>query len=59
MSFHSRVFSGIDAIMKYYEGVADTNLADDFYEEIRQFVISASRTSRGFQHSGERIQAGR
>ena len=30
--FHPRVFAEVDAIMRYYEEVADCRLADDFYE---------------------------
>lgn len=31
--FHPRVFSEVDAIMRYYEDVAGPQLADDFYDE--------------------------
>ncbi len=48
IKFHSRVFSEIDAIMKYYEGVAGDKLADDFYEEFRRFVVSASEHPEHF-----------
>lgn len=40
--FHPRVFSEIDSIMKYYEGVADSRLADDFYSEFRRTVVRAA-----------------
>jgi len=40
--FHPRVFCEVDAIMKYYEGVADSKLADDFYQEFRSKVLETS-----------------
>jgi plasmid stabilization system protein ParE len=39
--FHPRVFSEIDAIMRYYEDVADLRLADDFYDEFRSKVLES------------------
>lgn len=41
--FHPRVFSEVDAIMRYYEDVAGPELADDFYDEFRLFVQHASQ----------------
>ncbi len=41
--FHPRVFSEVDAIMRYYEDVAGPQLADDFYDEFRLFVQHASQ----------------
>ena len=39
--FHPRVFSEVDAIMRYYEDVADSRLADDFYADFRSKVMEA------------------
>jgi len=46
--FHSRVFSEIDAIMKFYEDSAGAKLADDFYEEFRRYVILAAEHPEHF-----------
>ncbi len=43
--FHPRVFSEINAIMKYYEDIGDLKLADDFYDELRRcFVLARDHT---------------
>jgi hypothetical protein len=39
--FHPEVYSDIDAIMRYYEQVANPELADRFYAEHRYFIIKA------------------
>ena len=52
--FHPRVFSEIDAIMKYYEDVADSRLADEFYEEFRRKVVRAAEHP---EHFNERVGA--
>lgn len=46
--FHPRVFSEVDAIMKYYEGVADSKLADDFYQEFRSKVLETAEYPERF-----------
>lgn len=48
ITFHPRVFSEIDAIMKYYEDVADTQLADEFYLELRSAVGRAAQNPEYF-----------
>lgn len=50
--FHPRVFSEIDAIMKYYEEVADAQLAGDFYHEFRSRVLEAAEHP---EHFSERV----
>jgi len=50
--FHPRVFSEIDAIMRYYEDVAEPDLADDFYEEFRASTV---RTAEHPESVNERI----
>jgi plasmid stabilization system protein ParE len=42
-SFHPRVFIEVDAIMKYYEEVADHDLADEFYAEFRMLANMAAK----------------
>jgi plasmid stabilization system protein ParE len=41
IEFHKLVASDISHIMDYYEDVAGTQLADDFYEELRIFFQRA------------------
>ncbi len=50
--FHPRVFAEVDAIMRYYEEVADSRLADDFYQEFRGKVLEASDNP---EHFNERV----
>ncbi len=50
--FHARVFAEVDAIMRYYEEVADSRLADDFYQEFRGKVLEASDNP---EHFNERV----
>jgi hypothetical protein len=52
VEFHPRVFAEVDAIMRYYEEVADTRLADDFYLEFRSKVLEAAEIPR---HFNERV----
>jgi len=40
---HPKVYSDIDEIMKYYEGVATSKLANEFYAELRNFFQDAAR----------------
>ena len=40
--YHPKVFSEVDAIMGYYESVAGSHLADEFYSEFRFFVRDAA-----------------
>lgn len=50
--FHPRVFAEVDAIMRYYEEVADSQLADDFYEEFRGKVLEVTDNP---EHFNERV----
>jgi plasmid stabilization system protein ParE len=50
--FHPQVFAEVEAIMRYYEAVADTRLADDFYLEFRTKVLEAFESPG---HFNERV----
>lgn len=50
--FHPRVAAEVDAIMRYYEEVADSRLADDFYEEFRSKVLEIAENP---EHFNERV----
>ena len=50
--FHPRVFAEVDAIMRYYEEVADSQLADDFYEAFRGKVLEVTDNP---EHFNERV----
>lgn len=39
---HPKVYSDIDRIMDYYERVATSELANDFYAELRSFMAEAA-----------------
>jgi toxin ParE1/3/4 len=45
---HPKVYSDIDEIMAYYEAVASRELADEFYSELRQFMLEAANTPEVF-----------
>jgi plasmid stabilization system protein ParE len=45
---HPKVYSDIDAIMAYYEEVAATELAKEFYAELRHFVVKAAKRPKSF-----------
>jgi plasmid stabilization system protein ParE len=45
---HPKVYSDIDEIMRYYEGIATPGLADEFYCELRHFLIRAADTPESF-----------
>jgi hypothetical protein len=45
---HPKVYSDIDEIMRYYESVATPELADEFYAELRSFLIKAADTPKSF-----------
>ena len=45
---HRKVHSDVDAIMGYYEGVASRELADDFYAELRRFMLDAAERPESF-----------
>ena len=46
--FHPEVYSDIDKIMAYYEQVASTDLANEFYFELRDFVTAAAARPKSF-----------
>lgn len=45
---HPKVYSDIDAIMAYYEEVAATELANEFYAELRHFMVEAAKRPKFF-----------
>jgi plasmid stabilization system protein ParE len=45
---HPKVYSDIDSIMAYYEEVATTELANDFYAELRHFMTEAAGRPESF-----------
>ena len=45
---HRKVHSDVDAIMEYYERVASRELADDFYAELRGFMLDAAERPESF-----------
>ena len=45
---HRAVHSDVDAIMEYYERVASQDLADDFYAELRRFMLDAAERPESF-----------
>ena len=45
---HRKVYSDVDAIMEYYERVASRELADDFYAELRHFMLDAAERPESF-----------
>jgi plasmid stabilization system protein ParE len=45
---HPNVYSDIDSIMAYYEEVATTELANDFYAELRHFMTEAATRPESF-----------
>jgi toxin ParE1/3/4 len=45
---HPKVYSDIDAIMAYYEEVAATELAKEFYAELRHFMVEAAKRPESF-----------
>ena len=40
---HPKVYSDIDKIMEYYERIATPELADEFYAELRHFMLAAAK----------------
>ena len=45
---HPKVHADVDAIMEYYERVASLELADDFYAELRRFMLEAAERPESF-----------
>jgi plasmid stabilization system protein ParE len=45
---HPKVYSDIDAIMVYYEEIAAPELANEFYAELRHFMVEAAKRPKSF-----------
>ena len=45
---HPKVDSDVHTIMEYYERVASAELADDFYSELRRFMVEAAARPESF-----------
>ena len=45
---HPKVYSDIDEIMGYYEGIGTAELADDFYAELRHYMVPAAERPESF-----------
>jgi plasmid stabilization system protein ParE len=51
LEFHSQVASDISRIMDYYEDVAEPQLADEFYSELRSFFQKAAESPEAYEIS--------
>jgi hypothetical protein len=45
---HPKVSSDVSTIMQYYEQVGTAALADEFYQELRRFMIQAAARPESF-----------
>jgi plasmid stabilization system protein ParE len=45
---HPKVYSDIDKIMAYYEEIATADLANEFYAELRHFMVAAAARPESF-----------
>ena len=45
---HPKVHSDVHTVMEYYERVASPELADDFYSELRRFMLEAVERPESF-----------
>lgn len=45
---HRQLYADIAKIMSYYERVAAPEVADEFYMELRRFIIEAARNPEAF-----------
>ena len=45
---HPKVYSDISSIMEYYERVSTTELADEFYRELRHLIKKAAERPESF-----------
>ena len=45
---HPKIYSDIDTIMAYYQEVATTTLANEFYAELRHFMTEAAKRPESF-----------
>ncbi len=48
LEFHKQVASDIARVMDYYETAAGSELANDFYEELRAFFLRAIESPESF-----------
>ena len=48
LEFHRQLASDISQIMDYYEGVAESRLADEFYNELRVFFQKAADSPEAY-----------
>src|SRR5262245_45638378 len=48
LTFHPKVYSDIDKVMSYYEQVANRELADEFYSELRHWLREAFNRPASF-----------
>ena len=48
LEFHRQIASDISRIMDYYEDVAGSKLADEFYSELRSFFQKAANSPETF-----------
>ena len=46
---HRSVYADVSEIMDYYERVAGPELADDFYQELRTFILKAANQPLRFR----------
>ena len=45
---HRKVYTDVDEIMEYYERVSTTELAQEFYAELREFMKKAAEKPESF-----------
>jgi len=45
---HPKVYADVHTIMEYYERVGGPELADDFYTELRKFMLEAAERPETF-----------
>ena len=50
LALHPKVHSDVHAIMEYYERVAGPELADNFYNELRHFILEAAERPESFSN---------
>ena len=51
LEFHPQVTADISRIMDYYEDVAEPQLADEFYRELRSFFQRAAESPEAYEIS--------
>lgn len=45
---HPKVYSDVSRIMEYYEQVTTPELADEFYRELRHFIVRAAKAPESY-----------